>query len=245
MTPLQCLQKQSVSLGGQAGVELRHGQTRQTRIVLCGGGGHPRGGSLGDARTRDSLQGGHDGVADAVAGAIASQVGGVGDVVQRKLGTGGQNLPPCPGQQRTADGTGHAVGGRSPFTASGDSPHAAGTAAPQKPLQYGLQIVVGVVGGQKDLDMLLCHAPCEEIIPRFACGGLHALPRRLGQSGNIRPLADKLHPKGCADRAAKGLVTVSLLPPYAVVEVQGDNPLPTVLAEPLQKGADGQLQKKP
>ena len=55
----------------------------------------------------------------------------------------------------------------------------------------------------------------------------------------------QLHAKTFADLAAEFLVAVSLLPADAVVEVEGYDAMPSILAEPLQKGAERQLQKKP
>ena len=102
-----------------------------------------------------------------------------------------------------------------------------------------------MVGGEKDPDPSFVHDPAEETVPRLAGGGLDALAHILGHGGDVHPLGDQLDPQPGTDLLTEGQIAVSLLPADAVVEVEGYDAMPSILAEPLQKGAERQLQKKP
>ena len=168
----------------------------------------------------------------------------VGDVVQSQLLAGGQNVPLGEVQKGTVDQLDLLVGPVPQQTGGGDAPHASRAAAADQLGQHRLQIVVGVVGGEQDPDFALIHDPAEETVPRLAGGGLHALARLFGHGGNIHPLGNQLHPKTLTDPLTEGQIPIRLLPAYAVVEVEGGHVAPPLLAKPLQKGADGQLQKE-
>ena len=134
---------------------------------------------LGDGRI-DRPQLGDDPPADAVARVGNILIGRVDDIIKRPLAAEALDLRPFAGKQRADDPS-----VRAKRANGGDAAQPVGTRTAREAQEHGLKLVVGMVGGSKQGNVIFRHHLFKKFVAHPPCDLLHAPAARFADGGDV------------------------------------------------------------